>query len=318
MSIWTDEKGRWHVGIMVDGKRVHRNLGEGSTQGDAKRVEAELRVAVARAPKKAPVIPGDPPMTKAMALYIESCDRLSSPDTAKHHAYRIGPWIEGKKVSEARQVAAKIVSDLSKAYKPATINRSLGALKRALKLAWQHGLTHTDYSPEVTRVTENNQRDVVLSIEQIKKIADLCSLPVQAAIWISLYTGCRRAEALRLTPDDVSDTAITFRTSTTKTRKPRVVPVVEPLRPWLKHLPIGVNFEGVKSAFRRARVDAGMPHVQYRDLRRSCATLLLQNDVPLNIVSAILGHSSTKVTESRYAYLATSQLSKALNGTFKK
>lgn len=318
MSIWTDERGRLHVGVMVDGKRVHRILPQGATQSDAKRLKAELLVAIQRAPTKAPVIPGDPSMTKAMSLYVEACDRLASPETAKLHAYRIGPWLEGRKISEARQVAAKIVQDLSKAYKPATINRSLGALKRALKLAWQHGLSHTDYSAHVTRIAENNQRDTVLTIHQIEKIANLCSEPVQAAIWISLYTGCRRAEALRLKPEDIGPDFITFRTQNTKTRRPRVVPIVEPLRPWLRHVPISVNFEGVKTAFRRAREEAGMKHVQYRDLRRSCATLLLQNDVPLNIVSAILGHSSTKVTESRYAYLATSQLSRALNGTFGK
>ena len=48
VSIWTDEAGRIHVGIMVGGKRLHRRLPQGATKGDAKLVEAELRKAAGR------------------------------------------------------------------------------------------------------------------------------------------------------------------------------------------------------------------------------------------------------------------------------
>jgi integrase len=46
-----------------------------------------------------------------------------------------------------------------------------------------------------------------------------------------------------------------------------------------------------------------MRHVNFHDLRRSCGTILLQSGVPLNVVSKILGHSTTKVTEKRYAFM---------------
>jgi len=48
VSIWTDEKGRIHVGVMVGGERIHRRMPEGATQGDAKRLEAQLRLAAGR------------------------------------------------------------------------------------------------------------------------------------------------------------------------------------------------------------------------------------------------------------------------------
>jgi len=71
MSIWEDQKGRKHIGIMVSGERIHRILPEGATAGDAKRLEAELRGALIKSPKQVH-IPGDPPMAAILSLYIEA------------------------------------------------------------------------------------------------------------------------------------------------------------------------------------------------------------------------------------------------------
>ena len=65
MSIWTDENGRRHVGVMVGGKRVHRILPEGASASDSKHLEAELRGAMAQ---RRPSIPGDPPLSAVMPV----------------------------------------------------------------------------------------------------------------------------------------------------------------------------------------------------------------------------------------------------------
>lgn len=106
---------------------------------------------------------------------------------------------------------------------------------------------------------------------------------------------------------------ITLPAGATKTERARSVPIIPPLRPWLKHVPLALTFEGLKTGFRRAREAAGMPHVQFRDLRRSCGTLLIQQGVSLHVVSQILGHSSTAVTERVYAHLASEQVHAGLN-----
>ena len=56
-----------------------------------------------------------------------------------------------------------------------------------------------------------------------------------------------------------------------------------------------------------------MPHVTFHDLRRSCGTLLIQRGVPLHVVSRILGHTSTGVTERVYAHLAGKQIRAGMN-----
>lgn len=299
MSIWTDKDGFKHIGIMVDGKRVHRRLPQGTSASDAKRFESELRGALAR--QKAPLIPGNPTMPEIMGLYLQHAQHLRSPDTALHHAKRIGPWLARYRASDARQAAAHILKDMQGHYAAATINRSLGTLKKALKLAWEQGLCAEDYSGHVKRQAENNARETHLSIEQVKTLADKASDQVRAAIWIALLTGCRRGEVLKIQAQDVGADAITIRAGNTKTLRTRMVPIIPALRPWLKYLPLSINSEGLKTGFRRAREAAEMPEVHFHDLRHSCATILLASGADLYTVAKILGHSSIKVTE-RYAH----------------
>lgn len=240
-------------------------------------------------------------MMQVMALYLTHLDTLRSPETARHHAVRIGEWLEGRRASEARAVAAGFIDDAREVYAAATINRSLGALKKALHLAWERGLTTVDYSAHVKRLPENNQRTVFLSMAEVKLLADCASENVRAAIWVSLLTGCRRGEVCKIARADIGADSIRIQAGNTKTLRYREVPIFPALRPWLKHLPLPINFEGVKTGFRRAREAAGMPHVTFHDLRHSCATILLDLGVPLDVVRDILGHTSVKTTE-RYAH----------------
>jgi integrase len=238
---------------------------------------------------------------------------LRSPSTARYHALRIGRWCEGRRVSETRAVVAAIVQDMAEHYKPATINRSLGALGKALRIAWQRGTVAADYSSLCQRLPERNARTTWLTLDQVQRLASHASKPTQAAIWLSVLTGCRRGEVLAMQPHMVQGDVIVLPAGSTKTERSRSVPVIAPARPWLAMLPLPVNFEGLKSGFRRAREAAGMPNVHFHDLRRSCGTLLIQQGVPLHIVSRILGHSSTAVTERVYAHLSNDQVHKGLD-----
>lgn len=302
MPIRKDAEGRFHAEVCVGRKRLHRKLPPGASASDAKRLEAELIRALHSPSSRAPSIPGDPLLTELMADYTgRHADTLRSPETAKYHAYRIGRWIEGRRASETREVAAAIREDLLKAYKPATVNRSLGALKKALAVAWERGKTPVDFSTLVKRIPENNARTVYLTMPEVKKLADYASEQVRAAIWIALLTGCRRGEVCKIAAADIGAETIKLQAGNTKTLRYREVPIVPALRPWLKYLPLAINFEGVKSGFRRAREAAGMPHAHFHDLRHSCATILLGLGADLHTVRDVLGHTSVKTTE-RYAH----------------
>ena len=162
-------------------------------------------------------------------------------------------------------------------------------------------MTPVDYSTLVKRLPENNQRTTYLTMEQVSRLADHASENVRAAIWIALLTGCRRGEICKIKKEDIGQETIKLPAGNTKTLRYREVPIAAALRPWLKYLPLAINFEGVKSGFRRAREAADMEHVNFHDLRHSCATILLSMGTPLHVVRDILGHSTVKTTE-RYAH----------------
>ena len=309
-----DNAGRWHAEACVGRRRLHRRLAPGATEGDAKRVAAALLTEL-HAAQAAANRPTDPLLTDLLADYTQRhALTLRSPATAQYHALRIGRWCAGKRASDTRAVVAKIVQDLSGHYAPATINRSLGALRKALAIAWERGTTSADYSTLVKHLPEHNARTTWLTLGEVQAIADKASPACAAAIWLSVLTGCRRGEVLAITQAMIGPGTITLPAGATKTERARSVPIIAPARPWLEHVPIPLTFEGLKSGFRRARVAAGRPDVQFRDLRRSCGTLLIQLGAPLHIVSKILGHSSTTVTERVYAHLAPQQLHDVLAG----
>lgn len=259
MPIKPTAAGGYEVSVCVRRRRLHRRLPPGTSARDAKRAESELRLALERETKRpSPIhISGDPPLVEVMGLYLQAAAHLRSPDTARHHAVRIGPWVAKYRASQARQCAASIIADMQGHYAPATINRSLGTLKRALRLAWEQGLVLDDHSAAVRRLPEHNQRDTYLTMDQVATLAGHASEQVRAAIWIALLTGCRRGEVLSMTPAAIGADAITIRAGNTKILRTRSVPIIPALRPWLALVPLKINAEGLKTGFRRAREAAG-------------------------------------------------------------
>lgn len=52
--------------------------------------------------------------------------------------------------------------------------------------------------------------------------------------------------------------------------------------------------------FKRMLKSTGLPNIRFHDLRHSCATLLLDMDVPLKVISNMLGHSTIAITADIY------------------
>lgn len=305
--------GIFDVAVCVDGKRVHRRLKKGATARDAKRYEADLISALG---KRLPSVPGDPPLADLMASYMAHAEQLRGPKQAKYAAVRIGAWVDGYRASQARQVAAAITQDFAGKYRPGTVNKSLGTLKKALRMAYERGLTPQNFGDHVKLLPEHNIKTEFLTLEQVQRLADCASEQLRAAIWIAVYTGCRRGEIVGIKAEDIGADSITLRSGMTKSQKHRSIPIIAPLRPWLEFLPLKIGARGIEGSMRNARIKAGLRWCSFHTLRRSCATLLLQAGVPMNVIAKLLGHSSTRVTESRYAHLQLDAVRAGLEAAF--
>jgi hypothetical protein len=59
----------------------------------------------------------------------------------------------------------------------------------------------------------------------------------------------------------------------------------------------------VTSRFHYVITKAGLCHLRFHDLRHSCASLLLANDVPMKAIQEWLGHSNYTITANLYSHL---------------
>jgi integrase len=72
----------------------------------------------------------------------------------------------------------------------------------------------------------------------------------------------------------------------------------------------------VEERFREARAKAGMPWLQFRDLRRTYGSWMAQRTGNLKAVQQALGHTTSQITSKHYAHLMQDDVRKAVHKTF--
>lgn len=223
--------------------------------------------------------------------------------------------------------------------KPATIQRKLDSLFKALKLAlvWDGG-TDTGVPilhrlPERPTIRVDNYKDRVVSLEEqeeiqkalIKRIGDEPMRDWQrfrVLLRFLLDTGCRLSEALNVDLDKHFDerdgiTFVLFPRYTTKSGKPRSLPLtagllqeVETVRSRAidgKLFPIRAATAWYMWSNLRADLGAGWEDVTLHTFRHTCLTALAKK-LPIHKVSLWAGHSDIKITMDRYAHLQSEDL----------
>ena len=72
-----------------------------------------------------------------------------------------------------------------------------------------------------------------------------------------------------------------------------------------------IHQRNLQRDFKALIKQAGLPPIRFHDLRHSAASLLLNNDVPVIVVSRRLGHARTSITMDVYGHLIPSMQAKA-------
>jgi integrase len=240
-------------------------------------------------------------------------------------------------VADCRELLADLAVDLD----PQSVRHVRATLRRSLADAQRDALVGRNVAALAEPPPMRRKRPAVLSQVQVKALIDGTRDDRYHALWtLAATSGMRQAEMLALTWDDIEGSMVHvrrtlhFRDGEAVLDKPKTetsvrdVPIppvtVAALREHrraqleeraaagalgseglvfvtVRGLPI--HGSNLMPALHAALARLGLPKVTMHSLRHSAATVLIAEGYPIAKVAAILGHSSSRVTEMVYAHL---------------
>ena len=203
---------------------------------------------------------------------------------------------------------------------PGGANRALALLRQILNFGIACGHARTNPARDVRK---NRRREMTrfLSKEEVRRLheaLDAASLrgPSQRRqadiIRLLLLTGCRKGEVTNLRWSEVDGDRLALADSKTGPRTVHLNPQARAVLdrqphgegPWVFPSPVRPErpCSDDLGLWRSVRREAGIEDVRLHDLRHNYASWAVMNNVPVPVVSRLLGHSSTKMT-LRYVHL---------------
>lgn len=221
------------------------------------------------------------------------------------------PHITGRKLTEIPEAAEAIKeAGIREGLKPHTINRRLAILRRVGRIAkrrWKW--LDQDVAGELEFLPGEEPRYVQATQAQAEKLLAAARGRTREAIRWAVLTGLRQGELRTLAPHHFQGGAIVI--TKNKTGKPRRVPLAAGLR--AEDFPYGLTDNEVARGFREARKRAGMPWLQFKDLRRTFGSWIVQRTRSLKAAQDLLGHATPTITAIHYAHLLEGNLREAVD-----
>jgi integrase len=304
---------------------------------DAKKRALQLRSEV--------VMGGDPGATKALVksipLYSEfaamhladaKLHQRSYADTEMYVRRHILPKWGRTRLTDinSRSVAQWLSDKQASGLAPATVEKIRVIFGRSFVLGSRWDVPGCDRNPTrgVPRKPLNNARERFLSAEEAARlrlaVAESQNTQLQHIVGLLLLTGARVRELLDARWEHVDVERRAWFIPTSKTGKPRYVPlssaaleILETLPrfkgcPWLLPNPETLKpFVSIRHGWLRAIRVARLPGLRIHDLRHSAASFMVNSGVDLFAVGKVLGHASYQSTQ-RYSHLANDTLLRAV------
>ena len=310
------DRGRYCVEFQQGGKRIFKRLPSGVTQAQAREWETRARRQLFDRDELGHA--DELTLAGAIGLWLLE-NRRKNQRQAKSEARQWEPFVAGRLLRQAPEAADEAIeawrrpraADRGKAPTLATIDRRLAMLKAVCKFAWKKGLIADNLSGRIALFMAPNAREVYLSRAEVRRLA--AAMPIEGgreAVLLLAYTGLRVSELLAQPKATPRQAAFVLQARSTKSGKPRVVPIPVAVRQELAALPLDMTYWAFHKAFLRARRKAGLPHVKPHDLRHTAASWLINQGVDLLTVARILGDELQSA--QRYAHLAQGTLRRAM------
>lgn len=220
----------------------------------------------------------------------------------------------------ARRDVAWIRDELADRRGVTQANRTIACLSSCMTAAMEADLVDFNPCTGVKRIP-TQPRERRLSVTELHRVLEAIEDEPNRhyrAMWFTiLYTGCRPGEARGMTWSSIDLEAREWRLATTKNKRPHVIPLSAPLVGILGSLPriagyvfpcstndrkpiSGSSKLWARMLARTGDEEAGVAPVmdlRMHDLRRSAASLLLDEGKDLKFIGGLLNHKSQATTE---------------------
>ena len=242
--------------------------------------------------------------------------RKTTYDTELRIDAHLGPFFGQMKAQALGSAAQRQYIEHRRRQKaePATINKELSWLRRALKLGARHEPPLVLRVPHFEMLPVDNAREGILDHEQYRAVRDALPRYARIALVVSYHTGCRKGEirAIRKDKIDLKARRIHLPGRTTKNGKPRYLPIYGDMDAELDMAlsscegacPLLIQHEGkplfdFEKAWSTACELAGVPDALFHDLRRTALTNMIEAGLSEKEAMEISGHK-TRAVFDRY------------------
>jgi integrase len=259
----------------------------------------------------------DTPIASIKPRHLDAfCDKLKEQSAIRSYATKNG----------------RIVKDLGRKLSAGSINKRITLIRNIFKYATREGYTESFTAFDLHRLPPG-KRSIALNFEQFEALHDeLSATSPQVALFslIGYWTGMRKSEVLGLEWNRIhlngSIPYIELRAEHTKTKKPRVIPLVPVLVEALSSIKVRridgklFSIQNLNSVFRAGAKRAGLEYLAKddgranivpHDLRHSFLTNAFATGIPEHIRKALAGHKTASVHED-YIKLYIEQLYDAI------
>lgn len=246
-------------------------------------------------------------------------------------------WGKSRLTDITTQAVAKWLAEKGEeGLAPATVEKIRVIFGRSFELARQWEMAGSEKNPArgVPRKPINNARERFLNAAEVKRLREAVEASrnpqLKYIVDLLLLTGARVSELLHAEWKNVNLERRVWLIPTSKTGKPRHVPLSQPALDLIGKLPRYKNcayllpnpetlkpFVSIKHGWQHARDEAKLPDLRIHDLRHSAASFMINAGIDLFAVGRVLGHADHKST-MRYSHLANDTLLAAVEAGAKK
>jgi integrase len=297
-----DDAEGWWTDLHKNGQRTKRAL-EARTRKEAEAEARRLFAALGESRVTTSTL------EDALALWLQARPRTDN----ERSAIRVFLDLYGNRALHAVDHASIFAVMGHKS--PGTYNRTLNILRAALNMAVDVGMI--DRAPKLLKKPGETKRDRFLSADEYQRLRAALPAHLVAPFDFALATGQRKANVLGLKWQHIHGDLLVIPASSFKQRRGHSVPLGKVAKDILagergKHPEYvftyrGRPFKDAKTAYNKAKHQAGLTDLTWHDLRHSFASWLLMSGAPLVAVKEAGGWSDME-SVARYAHLERKQL----------